>query len=225
MDASGPSSANPAEKRPSIAPFHPNKDHNPRDLKAWARRTGFNPSFSGEPTSERDAASPVRLDLEKGIGRRRGGLRNNPEIESVLRQRSTLAENFGVEIGPAVAKEEREKNNAGIESAGVGLRDEGRVAGHEPLLRFKCDRSEGNGHGNGAAPVSLTQVDGDLKKEPETEEIATEIDYFSDGQQLGAPSGYKPPSILRAHLTENPGFSKCIFSFPNKELIICFIYM
>lgn len=65
---------------PKIEPFVPkNTDYNPRELKSWARRTGFNPNVSGETSlssvserepDDRSAAGPVgesaELDVEKG---------------------------------------------------------------------------------------------------------------------------------------------------------------
>ncbi|KAF3793991.1 Nucleobase-ascorbate transporter 11 [Nymphaea thermarum] len=60
---------------PRIEPFMaPTTDLNPRDLKTWAKRTGFNPNFSGETAS-------VSSDLESGSARWEAPRR--PEIEAV----------------------------------------------------------------------------------------------------------------------------------------------
>ncbi|CAL9101542.1 unnamed protein product [Musa acuminata var. zebrina] len=241
MDPSGSSSEGPGGKPPArpqkpgpwpprIEPFFANKDHNPWELMSWARRTGFNPNHSGETASvvsDRDAAdeqnSARGLDLERGIRRRGDGVPRKPEIEPVAGRGRT---NRGVEIGPMVpgpgagpaARSEKEKRKVGVEPPAVGLKDERREAGEETPLRIKSDGPEGNGHGNGAAAISLVKADEDSRKEAGKDEREVgkderevEIDFFSDGQEPEDLSGYKPPSGFRAGVTENPGLVPLIF--------------
>ncbi|RWW02866.1 hypothetical protein GW17_00034021 [Ensete ventricosum] len=245
MDPSGSSSEGPGGKpparpqkpgpwQPRIEPFFANKDHNPRELKSWARRTGFNPNHSGETASvvsDRDAAdeqTPAQgLDLERGIRRRGDGVPRKPEIEPVVVRGRT---NRGVEISPMVpgpragpaARSEKEKRKVGVEPPAVGLKDERREAGEETPLRSKSDGPEGNGHGNGAAAISLAKADEDSRKEAGKDEREVEIDFFSDGQDPEDLSGYKPPSGFRAGVTENPGLGKCVFPVVSPCLYFSF---
>ncbi|WOL07053.1 nucleobase-ascorbate transporter 11 [Canna indica] len=204
----------PGPRPPRIEPFLPNRDHNPRELKSWARRTGFSPSFSGETASvvsDRDAVvehnppAAARLDLEKGINRRGNGSSKKTEIETVPCRGRTIADSFGIEIDPVAARAEKEKSKVGIEPTGAGLKDERGNAGHEPLLRAKRDVLEVNGNRNGTAPVSLEKADLDLRKESEKDERGVEIGFISDDQEPDVPSRF------RSGVTENPGFAPLFF--------------
>lgn len=226
MDASGSSSEAPPGRlqKPGpwphrIEPFVPRTDHNPRELRSWARRTGFNPNLSGETSSvvsDRDAAdepqAPARLDLENGIHRRGDGFPRKPEIEPVIGRGRNGAEHRGVEIGPAPARTEKEKRKVTVEPLGVGIKDERREVGNEPLLRVKSDGPVRNGHGNGAPLVFPVKADEDPKAEVQKDERGVEIDFFSDDQEPEDPSGYKQPSDFQSTVTDNHGISKSIFS-------------
>lgn len=228
MDASGSSSGAPPGRAqranpgpPRIEPFVPRTDHNPRELKSWARRTGFNPNLSGETASvfsDQDSADeprpPARLDLENGIRRRGDGFPRKPEIEPVVGRGRNGAEDGDVEIGPAPPRAEKEKRKVGIESGGVGIMDERKEAGHEPLLRVKSDGPVRNGHTNGSAPVFPVKPDEDSKEEAKKDEKGVEIDFFSDDQVSEGPSGHKQPSDFGSAVTDSPGVSESnFFSF------------
>lgn len=78
---------------PKIEPFVPNTDHNPRELKSWAKRTGFH--FSGE--AEASGRSGVDVaDAEK----RRNGSSPKIEIDPILGKSKGRSEDEG-EIGLA----------------------------------------------------------------------------------------------------------------------------
>ncbi|XP_042398866.1 nucleobase-ascorbate transporter 11-like isoform X2 [Zingiber officinale] len=219
MDASGSSSKAPLERlqKPGpwphrIEPFVPRTDHNPRELKSWARRTGFDPNLSGETSSvisDRDTADepqvPGRLDLENGIRRRGDAFPRKAEIEPAMGRGRIGAEDRGVEIGPAPAKVEKEKRKVTVEPLGVGIKNERREVGNELLLRVKSDEPVRNGHDNGAAPVFSVNADEDPKAEARKDERGVEIDFSSDEQEPEDPSGYKQPSDFRSTVTDNPG--------------------
>ncbi|KAG6521615.1 hypothetical protein ZIOFF_018740 [Zingiber officinale] len=225
MDASGSSSGAPPGRGkraspwvPRIDPFFPRTDHNPQELKSWARRTGFKPHLSGDTASvlsDQDYAdepqAPARLNLENGIRRGGNGIPRKPEIEPVVGRGRNGAEDGGVEIGPTAPRAEKEKRKVGIEPGGVGIMDEKREAGHEPLLRVKSDGSVRNGLSNGSAPVFPVKPDKDSKEEAEKDEKGVEIDFFSDDQESEGPSGHKPPSDFQSALTDSPGVMLLIF--------------
>ncbi|XP_042408725.1 nucleobase-ascorbate transporter 11-like isoform X2 [Zingiber officinale] len=221
MDASGSSSEAPLGRlqKPGpwphrIEPFVPRTDHNPRELKSWARRTGFDPNLSGETSSvisDRDTADepqvPARLDLENGIRRRGDAFPRKAEIEPAMGRGRIGAEDRGVEIGPAPAKVEKEKRKVTVEPLGVGIKNERREVGNELLLRVKSDEPVRNGHDNGAAPVFSVKADEDPKAEARKDERGVEIDFSSDDQEPEDPSGYKQPSDFRSTVTDNPGIT------------------
>ena len=56
---------------PKVEAFVPRKDHNPRELKSWAKRTGFVSTFSGETVASSSGKNEsAGFDLERGF---RGG--------------------------------------------------------------------------------------------------------------------------------------------------------
>ncbi|KAJ6378959.1 hypothetical protein OIU78_029053 [Salix suchowensis] len=89
-----------------IDPFVPRTDHNPRELRSWAKRTGFVSTFSSETTSSsNDAATPIPAsDLDnKAVENnnnhhRNGGSSPKIEIDPVLGRTKQL--NRRIEIEP-----------------------------------------------------------------------------------------------------------------------------
>ena len=82
-------------KKSKVEPFVSQGDHNARDLRSWAKRTGFVSIFSGEVgTTSRDVA-----DLE------RGGGGSSIDIDPVTRNRS-------FEIEPAL---NRNRNDSEVD--------------------------------------------------------------------------------------------------------------
>ncbi|OAY81032.1 Nucleobase-ascorbate transporter 11, partial [Ananas comosus] len=192
--------------QPRIEPFVPNTDHNPRELKSWAKRTGFNPNLSGETApSERDPdeppppppppppARPPALDLEKGLAGAGG-----------RRRRLLLGEGlFGrAEIEPAPGRRRPEiKQVVGAE------KEEGKREEEEPMVRVRNESLNGRlrengGHGVAppppvAAPRAMEEeeeeeeeeVKKELGKEEEDDERRVEIGFFPDSQEAENFSG------------------------------------
>ncbi|EHA8589606.1 nucleobase-ascorbate transporter 11 [Cocos nucifera] len=140
---------------PQIEPFVPQTDHNPKELKSWAKRTGFNPNFSGETTvssiDERDpdertkapaatasvaAAGGGGLDLEKGLGRRGEALTKRAEIEPILGRRRTGNKNRGIEINP-VPRTNGDPENLGFNDNERRVEKDEKRIGVEPVVRLK----------------------------------------------------------------------------------------
>lgn len=138
---------------PPIEPFVPRTDHNPKELKSWARRTGFNPNVSGETTvssiDERDpderteapvaasaAAGGGRWDLEKGLGRLGEALTKRSEIGPILGRRRTGIENRGVEINP-VPRTNGDPENLGFKDGEGRAEMEKKRIKVDPVMRLK----------------------------------------------------------------------------------------
>lgn len=219
---------------PQIEPFVPQTDHNPKELKSWAKRTGFNPNFSGETTmssiDERDpddrtgapaaaatTAGGGGLDLEKGLGRRGEALTKRAKIEPILGRR-TGTENRGIEINPVP--------RTGVDPENLGFNDDERRVekdkkriGVEPAVRLKDemmrireerpvrannDGLDGNVRGNGGPAVAPVAIDEVWKKDEKKDEREVEIDMFSESPEPEQPSTYRSGG-LRCGITDNPG--------------------
>ncbi|KAJ0970591.1 hypothetical protein J5N97_018550 [Dioscorea zingiberensis] len=168
---------------PRIEPFVPRTDHNPNELKSWAKRTGFNPNFSGETTisviSEREAEPEPPaggLDLEKGTERRRPGSPPKAEIEPMLGRRR----NNGME-----GREKQDDVNASV----------------------NVNRNR-NGNGGGAA-IAPAASDEDSKKDGRKFDDEVEINMFSESPEPENPPVYRSPG-LKSSLTDKPGYASLI---------------
>ncbi|PQM39082.1 nucleobase-ascorbate transporter 11 [Prunus yedoensis var. nudiflora] len=86
---------------PKISAFVPRRDHNPRELRSWAKRTGFVSNFSGETaTSGSVRNDSAGFGLETGFdGRGGGGSSPKIEIDPVL---GRTKPSTGIEIEPAL---------------------------------------------------------------------------------------------------------------------------
>ncbi|KAK3007816.1 hypothetical protein RJ639_014873, partial [Escallonia herrerae] len=174
--------------QPKLEPFLPRKDHNPRELKSWAKRTGFVSIFSGETTStsfrEHDKKSDIGgLDLEKDL-ERNGSSSPKIEIDPVLGR----ARNRGLEIEP-----------------GLGSKHGLQKDGAEPILGEKFEErkidlngnGDRNGNGHGVAGTSTLGIQ--QKKEDENVESVVAIEEYQDGEE---PGGQWP--TMNCGLKDNP---------------------
>lgn len=186
---------------PKVGAFVPRRDHNPRELKSWAKRTGFVSNFSGETVGSSSGRneSGGGFDLERGG---RGGSGSSPKIE----------------IDPVLG---RTKPTRGVEIEAVGVRSEseeamrverrGRRSEDEPVLGRDEERSVGS-NGNGVVGGGVA---GEAKKMDEANGREGMQLYEGDereGMQLyeegeeGVHGGWGRPSAMRIRLRENPGF-------------------
>jgi len=174
---------------PKVAPFVPKTGYNPRELRSWAKKTGFVSDYSGEAgTSGSEKFEPFH--------QRGRGSSSSPKIE--------IDPTRGVEIQPAsqsqagVLEENVRKENEpvlplnGDGERKVGLRGNG----------VNVNGNGGNGHGVSAvAPVTeekdeeenVVYGDGEVK-----------VNVFPEGVEFG-DGGWKGPSELKCGLKENPG--------------------
>ncbi|KAI3775735.1 hypothetical protein L1987_45487 [Smallanthus sonchifolius] len=93
--------------RSKIEPFVPKGDHNARDLRSWAKRTGFVSIFSSEVgTSSNSNTNRHGADLESGGG---GGGSVSPKVE--MGPVPGRSRNRSFEIGPDLNRNRDRDNN------------------------------------------------------------------------------------------------------------------
>lgn len=206
---------------PKIEPFVPRKGYDPRELKSWAKRTGFVSTFSGETERSlsgrrefnegRNNGNDSRFNLEKGIVEKNESTSPKFEIDPILGR----TRKRGPEIEPAWGGGNgRDKN--GI----LGFRD-GAVRGEtemsrngvvpEVILDTKNTSTvdgisgnengvtNGNGHGNGATMVQKTD-DGDLGGGG-----GVGRNIYPDGEDSG-DGGWHPSPRMIYGVKDNPGY-------------------
>lgn len=197
---------------PKIEPFVPRFDHNPRELKSWAKKTGFVSDYSwGTETSASEKNDSSGFDLEKGNDLRNGGSSPKIEIDPVL---GRTKPNRGIEIEPVV-RNERDGTVRG-ENQRRRTRD-------EPNDDERRVRLNGNGSGNGNGNLNVN-VNGIVNRnangnevpavapaaEPKKEdggvaERDAKIDVYPNEEEP-AHGGWSRPSGMKCGLRDNPGF-------------------
>ncbi|KAK8587621.1 hypothetical protein V6N13_086602 [Hibiscus sabdariffa] len=188
---------------PKIEPFALKRDqnHNPRELRSWAKRTGFVSHLSGETgtaSSTETFDSSTRFNVEtSGRDHRPGGSSPKIEIDPVLgRTRPTIGTEIEMDSGSgsgqgrgAVADESG--NN------GLGERVEERKAGV-------------NGNGKRIGVASVTPVV-EEKNEEGKGERDVEIGMYPAGEEQGHEGWNGNHPGLKVGLRDNPGFGALIY--------------
>ncbi|CAL0311846.1 unnamed protein product [Lupinus luteus] len=167
---------------PKIDPFVPRREHNPRELRSWAKRTGFVSDYSGEVGS----SASVKFE---SLGRRGEGSSPKIEIDPIM---GRTRPNRGNEIQPDSLDGDRK---VGLRGSGIGMVNR-----------------DNNAHGISAvAPVpeekkeeNVAQGDVKVNVYPEAEQPPTIAVADGDG-------GWQGPSELKCGLKENPGFVLLIY--------------
>lgn len=183
-----------------VDPFVPKTDHNPRELRSWAKRTGFVSDYSGEAGTsgslkfesfgrKREGSSPKReLEVDPVLGRTRHSRGN--EIQQASHGEGVRNENVSNLDGGTVGSERKENENTDGERK-VGLR------GNE----------NGSGHGISAvAPVMEEKY-----VEETVIEREVKVNVYPDGVEPPVDGGWQGPSELKCQLKENPGFVSLIY--------------
>ncbi|XP_068655177.1 nucleobase-ascorbate transporter 11 [Aristolochia californica] len=184
---------------PKIEPFVPRTDHNPEDLKSWARRTGFN--FSGE-TEVRERSGAREVDLEKGNPDQENGSSPKIEIDPILGRRTSNPPDRN-EIQPVSGNENgvRETGSETAVGSAEGLKRgeiEKRRVGVEPVEVPPTVGLNGN-----EKEVPLAAPAPEEKKGAYKDERDAEVYVLPESQELENLG--RSPSRLRCGLTENPG--------------------
>ncbi|XP_050205443.1 nucleobase-ascorbate transporter 11 [Mercurialis annua] len=194
---------------PKIEPFVPRTDHlNPRELRSWAKRTGFVSTFSSETAKTNSG----KFD-SSGEHHNNGGSSPKIEIDPVL---GRTRPSRGLEIEPEPGAGGRPGN---------GLR---RVE-DQSVLRVKGDERKvevdgngvrvGNGSGNGIKNGNENQNQNqnpvvgpglEAKKEEENGGNEIGIEMYPGGDETD-DGGWHRQSGMRIGLRDNPGFVPLIY--------------
>ncbi|MED6172309.1 hypothetical protein PIB30_048915 [Stylosanthes scabra] len=212
-----------------VDPFVPRSEHSPRELRSWAKRTGFVSDYSGEvgSTSATEKFEPLeRNNLHQG---------SSPQIEidPIL---GRLRNNRGNEIQPAshvglggggatTTRTENVNANDNGDGNGValGIGRRGNGNGNEPVLAMAPDgerkvglRGNGNanangvlnrdGNGHGTSVVAPVPEQKEEEVEGDVAQGDFKVNLYPEGEEPVDGGGWPGPEGLKCRLTENPGF-------------------
>ncbi|XP_050905347.1 nucleobase-ascorbate transporter 11 isoform X2 [Lathyrus oleraceus] len=174
---------------PKVGPFVPKTDRNPRDLRSWAKRTGFVSDYSGE-------AGTSGSEKFESFQQRGRGSSSSPkiEIDPVL---GRMRDNRGVEIQPA-------------SHGGVGLEENVRKENDTDAERKVGFRGNGNG-GNAHGVSAVAPVTEEKDEEENVVHDEVKVNLYEEEGVEPVDGGWKGPSELNCGLTENPGFVSLIY--------------
>ncbi|KAK4843453.1 hypothetical protein QYF36_008165 [Acer negundo] len=201
---------------PKIEPFVPRTDHfNPRELRSWAKKTGFvSTNISGETSTGNvsNKFDSAGFDVERGIEHNRGG-GSSPKIEiDPILGRTRPPRGSEIEQDSSSRHEVRRNDN---------FRDgPGRIR-NEPILVDKVDeRLNGNGvahvngtrneAGNGGGNEVPVVNDIRHKKDEKIFERDVQIDMYPGGEET-AHGGWGGQSEMRLGLRDNPGYAPLMY--------------
>lgn len=216
---------------PKIEPFVPKKGYDPRDLRSWAKRTGFVSTFSGE--TERSVSGRRDLnegrnnghsglgDLERGVLEKNESISPKIEIDPILGR----TRKRGPEIEPVTGVGNARDGNGGlgfrdgIERDENGTRNRAVEANSGTNNALRIDGVNGNENGNvqsfgvNAAPVMEQKTgDGDLGSS-----------VHPDGEDSG-DGGWHPSPKMVIGLKDNPGYGWFLVSIFNFADILLTYY-
>ncbi|XP_011021854.1 PREDICTED: nucleobase-ascorbate transporter 11 [Populus euphratica] len=188
-----------ANANKKIDPFVPRTDHNPRELRSWAKRTGFVSTFSYETTTSNDTATPTPASdlynraVDNNNDHRNGGSSPKIEIDPILGRTRQL--NSRIEIEP--------ESRPGNDDRGLGLRDESkkRIVGNDVLGAIPNKDEVGlNGTGNEPKKGEVNDFD------------HVGIEVYPSGEERIADEGWNNrQSGMRYGLRDNPGFALLMY--------------
>ncbi|XVE83051.1 hypothetical protein DITRI_Ditri16bG0056100 [Diplodiscus trichospermus] len=212
---------------PKIEPFVPKRDHSPRELRSWAKRTGFVSHLSGETGT---ASSTENFDTSTGFhverggrDRRAGGSSPKIEIDPVL---GRTRPNKGVEIEMDSGSE----SGSGLDSGqgrwtvadengnGLGKNTEEKKTDLNGNVNGIGNRNRngnvnlvenGNGIGNGVHGVTPVVVE--QKNEQRKDERDVEVGMNPGGEEQGHGGWSRHHPEIKVGLRDNPGFGALIY--------------
>lgn len=196
---------------PKLEPFIPRRDHNPRELMSWAKRTGFHSSFSGETgVSVSEKNDSDGFDLEKGM-EKNGSMSPKIEIDPVLGR----ARNKRIEIEPVGHGFRKNEKDGGFGPRDGVVRGENQNnrAEIEPILRAGNEQrrvgSNGNGNraknGDGHGVLATSNLVTEPKKDDENVDRDVGIGMYRDGEEPGHEGGQQS-STMKCGMRDKPGF-------------------
>ncbi|XP_061349982.1 nucleobase-ascorbate transporter 11-like isoform X2 [Gastrolobium bilobum] len=176
-----------------VEPFVARSEHSPRELRSWAKRTGFVSDYSGEAGT---SASEKFESLE-----RKGGV-FSPKIE----------------LDPVLGRTRPNRGNE-IEPASHGGATTTERKGNEPVLALAPDGEKkvgfrgnvnGNANSNGHGISAVAPVPEEKKEEEDVLRGDVKVNLYPEGEEP-ADGGWHGPSELKCGLKENPGFVLLIY--------------
>lgn len=217
---------------PKVQPFVPRRGHDPRELRSWAKKTGFVSIFSGETersmSGRRDLNERFnndvfvdRVDLEKGGPEKHESISPKIEIDPILGK----TRDRGVEIEPVRVDGNGRENNGvlGLRDGAARGENERRKNGvMEPILgsNIEVQRDGLNVNGNAAATrnrnmnglgaeanallVEENKDDGNFDRD-------VGINVYPDGEDSGDGGGLNQSPKIICGPRDNPGFVPLIF--------------
>lgn len=179
----------PNNNNNNIESFVPRRDHDPRDLRSWAKRTGFVSIFSGESTASASASSNRNLRNDRG-GNGNGNVNRFDSIEERETENSA---------SPKI--ENRGLRNAEIQPlGGNGTQRNGNGNGDEERRGFNGNAN--NGGGNEFHEGEKGEFGGE-----------NEVGFYDKSPDPEDPILGRQPSIFRVKsgILDNPGFVPVIY--------------
>lgn len=215
------------DKDVKIEPFVPRRDHNPKDLRTWAKSTGFVSDYSEEAgTSASEKFDSVGFDDQRGEGGSSPKIEIDPvlgvakpnrdnEIEQVSESKNAairgekdrVFRSYDAWNGAVGNQNGKRKNGVvehvlGLENNGekkIGLRGNGDdVNGTVNLNRDRNDHEVGVGLG-----VSAVAPFPDQKKKEKGVTEDVKVNLYAELEEP-ADRGSQGPSGMKYGLTENP---------------------
>jgi solute carrier family 23 (nucleobase transporter), member 1 len=205
-----------------IEPFVPRRDHNPKELKTWAKKTGFVSDYSGEAGTSasenfdsvivvhddhREGGNSPKIEIDPVLGIARPSRDDEIELDSeskhgVRRSEKDKFLRSNYALNGTVGNQKQKRKN-GLESVldygdkKIALRANGDTNGStENLIR------DGNGHGLGISAVAPMPEQN--KEEEGVSEGDVKVNLYKEGEDP-ADRGWHRPSEMKFGLTENPG--------------------
>lgn len=211
-----------------IEPFVPRRDHNPKELKTWAKKTGFVSDYSGEAGTSssanfdsvivvdddhREGGNSPKIEIDPVLGIARPNRDDEIELDSESKhgiRRSEkdkfLRSNYA--LNGTVGNQNQKRKN-GLESVldygdkKIDLRGNGDTNGStENLIR------DGNVHGLGISAVAPMPEQN--KEEEGVSEGEVKVNLYKEGEEP-ADRGWHRPCDMKFGLTENPGLVPLIY--------------
>uniref|UniRef100_A0A7C9ASW0 Xanthine/uracil/vitamin C permease n=1 Tax=Opuntia streptacantha TaxID=393608 RepID=A0A7C9ASW0_OPUST len=190
----------------NVEPFVPKRDHDPRDLRSWAKRTGFVSMFSGETAAAGSSRNFENgkggSDLEKGVGERGSSLSPKIEIDPILGRTKAEIEPSGNGLqGNRNAGELGLRNGNRDEERRFGLNGNATVLGSTDEERNVGLNGNANGNGHGAPEGNVA--------DHKTEEVHGFNEEFHHASFEEEPilGGSRRTFEVKCGVADNPGFA------------------
>ncbi|KAL3845123.1 hypothetical protein ACJIZ3_002526 [Penstemon smallii] len=199
--------------QPKIEPFVPRKGYDPRELRSWAKRTGFVSTFSGE--TERSVSGRRELNEGRSTNNNNtnynGGFDDRSDLEKgILEKNDSISPK--IEIDPILGRTRKRRNeiepivridNGRDNSGGARAENEMRSIGATETVLRATNIEKGEGHnGNCEDDGAFGNVQ---KKDGEG------VNVYPDGEDSGDGGGWHQSPRIIYGLRDNPGYVPIIF--------------